>query len=160
MSRPAITETFGLGEDEAAALGADGATRIRTFRLIVVLAQELRTLMDQLLRPDGLMLPKGDPELLAQLDGRLRHIEAHAGLDVGALPVWVLATETARGVFTVGHYAGVSARLRGLDASRYAMLPSASQRARTCRMRSAPRPRPCAFGSTPIIARYMCGSAG
>ncbi len=49
-----MTETFGLGEDEAAALGADGATRIRTFRLIVVLAQELRTLMDQLLRPDGL----------------------------------------------------------------------------------------------------------
>ena len=54
MSSPAGTEAFGLGEDEAAALGADGATRIRTFRLILVLAQELRTLMDQLLRPDGL----------------------------------------------------------------------------------------------------------
>jgi DNA-binding MarR family transcriptional regulator len=39
---------------EAAALGEDAATRIRTFRLIIVLAQELRTRMDQLLREDGL----------------------------------------------------------------------------------------------------------
>jgi DNA-binding MarR family transcriptional regulator len=37
-----------------ARLGEDGAVRIRTFRLIVVVAQELRTLMDQLLRADGL----------------------------------------------------------------------------------------------------------
>jgi DNA-binding MarR family transcriptional regulator len=41
------------GED-AVRLGADGAVRVRTFRLIVVVAQELRTLMDQLLRADGL----------------------------------------------------------------------------------------------------------
>lgn len=41
------------GED-AARLGEDGAVRVRTFRLIVVVAQELRTLMDQLLRADGL----------------------------------------------------------------------------------------------------------
>jgi citrate lyase subunit beta / citryl-CoA lyase len=66
-------------------------------------------------RPDGLMLPKGEPQLLAQLDARLNEIEARAGLQVGALPVWVLATETAHGVFTVGQYAGVSARLRGLS---------------------------------------------
>jgi DNA-binding MarR family transcriptional regulator len=39
---------------EAAGLGEDGATRIRTFRLIIVLAQELRTRMDRLLREDGL----------------------------------------------------------------------------------------------------------
>jgi DNA-binding MarR family transcriptional regulator len=45
---------LGLSEDEAAQLGADGAIRIRSFRLIVLLAQELRTLMDQRLRPDGL----------------------------------------------------------------------------------------------------------
>jgi DNA-binding MarR family transcriptional regulator len=41
------------GQD-AARLGEDGAVRVRTFRLIVVVAQELRTLMDQLLRADGL----------------------------------------------------------------------------------------------------------
>ena len=35
--------TLGLDEDEAARLGLDRATRIRTFRLIVLLAQELQT---------------------------------------------------------------------------------------------------------------------
>jgi DNA-binding MarR family transcriptional regulator len=48
------SDTLGLDEAEAARLGPDHATRIRTFRLIVLLAQELRTLMDQLLRDDGL----------------------------------------------------------------------------------------------------------
>ena len=45
---------MGLVGAEAAALEEDAATRIRTFRLILVLAQELRTRMDQLLREDGL----------------------------------------------------------------------------------------------------------
>ena len=43
-----------VNHDEAALLGEDGATRIATFRLIVLVAQQLRTLMDQLLREDGL----------------------------------------------------------------------------------------------------------
>jgi DNA-binding MarR family transcriptional regulator len=46
--------TLGLSEHEAEALGPDDATRIRTFRLIVLLAQQLRTLMDQALRAEGL----------------------------------------------------------------------------------------------------------
>jgi DNA-binding MarR family transcriptional regulator len=54
MSSGSSWDTLGLREDEAASLGGDGATRIRTFRLLVVLAQELRTLMDHRLRPDGL----------------------------------------------------------------------------------------------------------
>jgi DNA-binding MarR family transcriptional regulator len=45
---------LGLSEVDAMRLGDDGAIRVRTFRLIVLLAQELRTLMDQLLRGDGL----------------------------------------------------------------------------------------------------------
>jgi DNA-binding MarR family transcriptional regulator len=45
---------LGLSDDEAARLGDDAATRIRTFRLIVLLAQEMRTLMDQELRQDDL----------------------------------------------------------------------------------------------------------
>jgi len=45
---------MGLPAADAAALGEDAATRIRTFRLIIVLAQELRTHMDQLLREDDL----------------------------------------------------------------------------------------------------------
>jgi DNA-binding MarR family transcriptional regulator len=45
---------MGLTAADAAGLGEDAATRIRTFRLIIVLAQELRTRMDHLLREDGL----------------------------------------------------------------------------------------------------------
>jgi DNA-binding MarR family transcriptional regulator len=48
------SDALGLDDDEAARLGPDHATRIRTFRLILLLAQELRTLMDQRLRADGL----------------------------------------------------------------------------------------------------------
>ena len=49
-----LAASLGLAAAEAARLGEDGATRIRTFRLIVLLAQELRTLMDQQLRPANL----------------------------------------------------------------------------------------------------------
>ncbi len=66
-------------------------------------------------RPDGVMLPKGDPLLLRELEQRLRDVEQQLGLEVGAMPVWVLATETARGLFSVGQFGGVSARLRGLS---------------------------------------------
>jgi len=45
---------MGLTAADAAGLGEDAATRIRTFRLIIVLAQELRIRMDQLLREDDL----------------------------------------------------------------------------------------------------------
>ena len=45
---------MGVGEAEAAALGESGATRVRTFRLILVVAQTMRTMMDELLRADGL----------------------------------------------------------------------------------------------------------
>jgi DNA-binding MarR family transcriptional regulator len=54
MSSDPGYRTVGLDEDEATRLGPDNATRIRTFRLIVLLAQELRTLMDQVLHADGL----------------------------------------------------------------------------------------------------------
>ena len=45
---------LGLADEDASRLGEENATRIRTFRLVVLLAQRLRTLMDQQLRPDGL----------------------------------------------------------------------------------------------------------
>jgi citrate lyase subunit beta / citryl-CoA lyase len=66
-------------------------------------------------RPDAVLLPKGDPGLLAELDRRLSELEQRAGMQVGMTPVYVLATETARGVFTVGQFTGVSARLQGLS---------------------------------------------
>ena len=45
---------MGLGEAEVAALGEGDATRVRTFRLILVVAQTMRTMMDDLLRADRL----------------------------------------------------------------------------------------------------------
>jgi len=54
MSSQPHQNALGLTDEDAARLGEDGAVRVRTFRLIVVVAQELRTLMDQLLRADGL----------------------------------------------------------------------------------------------------------
>jgi DNA-binding MarR family transcriptional regulator len=54
MSSQQHRDSLGLTGEDAARLGEDGAVRVRTFRLIVVVAQELRTLMDQLLRADGL----------------------------------------------------------------------------------------------------------
>jgi DNA-binding MarR family transcriptional regulator len=54
MSSQPHQDSLGLSGEDAARLGEDGAVRVRTFRLIVLAAQELRTLMDQLLRADGL----------------------------------------------------------------------------------------------------------
>jgi hypothetical protein len=54
IDQSAARDSLGLTDEDAARLGEDGAVRVRTFRLIVVVAQELRTLMDQLLRADGL----------------------------------------------------------------------------------------------------------
>jgi DNA-binding MarR family transcriptional regulator len=45
---------MGLPPGEAERLGPDRATRVRTFRLVITLAQRMRTAMDQRLRPDGL----------------------------------------------------------------------------------------------------------
>lgn len=45
---------MGLTDAEAAILGDDSAVRVRAFRLILVVAQTLRTMMDDLLRDDGL----------------------------------------------------------------------------------------------------------
>ena len=53
MSRRYLRQGVGLGEAEAAALGTSAATRIRGFRLILVLGQRLRTLMDRQLRGGG-----------------------------------------------------------------------------------------------------------
>lgn len=44
---------FGLDDDELRALGLDRANRIRTLRLLVVIAPHLRNLLDQLYAGDG-----------------------------------------------------------------------------------------------------------
>lgn len=49
-----MSSSMGLSPQDAERLGPDRATRVRTFRLVVNLAQRMRTAMDQRLRPDGL----------------------------------------------------------------------------------------------------------
>jgi DNA-binding MarR family transcriptional regulator len=49
-----VFERMGMGESEAQALGQERAAQIRSFRLILFIAQELRFLTDQLYRADGL----------------------------------------------------------------------------------------------------------
>jgi citrate lyase subunit beta/citryl-CoA lyase len=57
-------------------------------------------------RPDGVILPKATRADAERLDHYLSALETAAGLPLGAIPVFVLATETAAGVFDVGNYAG------------------------------------------------------
>lgn len=60
MSRPddrspeAPSPTFGVSDDEAARLGPDRATRVRTLRLLLVMAQHLRSFLDRLYADDGI----------------------------------------------------------------------------------------------------------
>lgn len=57
-------------------------------------------------RPDGIVLPKATRADAERLNNYLSALEAAAGLPLGDIPVFVLATETAAGVFDVGNYAG------------------------------------------------------
>jgi len=57
-------------------------------------------------RPDGLVLPKATRADAERLDNYLSALETVAGIPLGRIPVLVLATETAAGVFDVGNYAG------------------------------------------------------
>jgi citrate lyase subunit beta / citryl-CoA lyase len=60
-------------------------------------------------RPDGLVLPKSEgAESVRDLDRRL------AVLDMGFPPILPIATETPQGVFGLGEYRAVGARLAGL----------------------------------------------
>jgi DNA-binding MarR family transcriptional regulator len=52
MSSGSERSELGLRSDEAAQLGDGAAIRVRMFRLILVVAHELRQRMDALLRPD------------------------------------------------------------------------------------------------------------
>ncbi|HEX6978831.1 MAG TPA: CoA ester lyase [Alphaproteobacteria bacterium] len=66
-------------------------------------------------RPDGIMLPKcaGGADVRA-LDDMLAQREAALGLDPGRIEILPIVTETARAMFGLGTYAGVSARLSAM----------------------------------------------
>ena len=65
--------------------------------------------------PDGIMVPKagGGPDV-AHLGAKLAVREAEFGLVDGVTRILPIATETGRGIFALGTYAGSSPRLLGL----------------------------------------------
>jgi citrate lyase subunit beta/citryl-CoA lyase len=67
-------------------------------------------------RPDGIVLPKSEPALLAETDREIDRLQREAGAGAGPRPLRVIAiaTETAAALFGIGHYRGVSARLEAL----------------------------------------------
>jgi citrate lyase subunit beta / citryl-CoA lyase len=66
-------------------------------------------------RPDGIVLPKaeGGPSI-QHLSAKIAVREAESDLPDGGTVILPIATETARGVFQLGTYAGASRRLIGL----------------------------------------------
>lgn len=66
-------------------------------------------------RPDAIVLPKaeGGPDV-GDLDARLTSREAAHGLSEGGIKIMAIATETAKAVFNLGTYQGVSKRLIAL----------------------------------------------
>jgi citrate lyase subunit beta/citryl-CoA lyase len=96
---------------------ADGAGRVRRYVRINPLTSGLA--LDDLAatvagRPDGILLPKCVPEDVRTLDHYLAAFEASVGSPAGTIRIIAIATETPAGVFALGGYAGVSARLEAM----------------------------------------------
>jgi citrate lyase subunit beta/citryl-CoA lyase len=66
-------------------------------------------------RPDGIVLPKSEPRHLQALDAKLTALEHQHGIVLHSTRVIALATETPRGLFTIGDYGGVTPRLQALS---------------------------------------------
>jgi citrate lyase subunit beta/citryl-CoA lyase len=65
--------------------------------------------------PDAVVLPKAEGGVTVQhLAAKIAVREAEGGLPDGAIQIIAIATETGRGVFQLGTYAGASRRLIGL----------------------------------------------
>lgn len=65
--------------------------------------------------PDGIVLPKVDgPADVVRLACYLDALEVREGLARGSIRILPVATETAPALFTLGNYAGCSARMAGL----------------------------------------------
>ena len=112
---------MGLSDEDAAALGEDGAVRVRTFRLVVVLAQRFRTLMDARLQEEGLTTQQAalitivddlDSPTLSQVAARLGSTHQNARQIASALQRKDLLT------ITPDPDDGRALRLRTTDRSR------------------------------------------
>jgi citrate lyase subunit beta / citryl-CoA lyase len=78
-----------------------------------LIEQDLDTVMPG--APDGVFLPKAEGGTdVSHLAAKLAVREAENGLSDGKTRIFVIATETAQGVFKLGTYAGASHRLAGI----------------------------------------------
>lgn len=65
--------------------------------------------------PDGILLPKVNSAAeLAMLDNYLTALEVREGVACGSIRVLLVATETARAMFNLGGFGGITARLWGM----------------------------------------------
>lgn len=65
--------------------------------------------------PDGILLPKVNSAAeLAMLDNYLTALEVREGVARGSIRVLLVATETARAMFNLGGFGGITARLWGM----------------------------------------------
>ena len=65
--------------------------------------------------PDGVLLPKVNSAAeLALLDNYLTALEVREGVARGSIRVLLVATETARAMFNLGGFGGITARLSGM----------------------------------------------
>lgn len=66
-------------------------------------------------RPDGIVLAKADGDAdVRRLDNYLMALEAREGVEIGAIKVLVVATETGASMFGLGSYSPATPRLAGL----------------------------------------------
>jgi len=65
-------------------------------------------------RPDGILLPKCDPEDMKTLDHYLSALETVSTFPPGGIRVIAIATETPAAIFALGGYRGVSQRLEAI----------------------------------------------
>jgi citrate lyase subunit beta / citryl-CoA lyase len=78
-----------------------------------LVSQDLDAIMPA--APDGIMLPKSQSgDDVSLLSAKLAVREAESGLPDGQTRIIAIATETARSLFHMGTYVGISARLTGL----------------------------------------------
>jgi citrate lyase subunit beta / citryl-CoA lyase len=78
-----------------------------------LVSQDLDAIMPA--APDGIMLPKSQSgDDVSLLSAKLAVREAESGLPDGRTRIIAIATETARSLFHMGTYAGISERLTGL----------------------------------------------
>ncbi|MGE0384627.1 MAG: CoA ester lyase [Gammaproteobacteria bacterium] len=65
-------------------------------------------------RPDGIMLPKCDPDQVRTADHYLSALEAASGMDDRAICIVAIGTEVPGAVFHLGGYKAITARLAAL----------------------------------------------